>query len=253
MSQNIDNNVKLIYSVLEEINDSTKIVSQNNVEYLEKIIKSTIHNLVDNVINNQLDSLISELEIQRSCRNKVRKFAYKKNKDSYLNIIYVLGKYDGVYSTMIETVDKIIEKNNNNEILSKLHTRNHLLDILKYIHDNPLSQHKDIAIAVNVKPNYLSELITILENYSLINRYNNGKYTHYSLTNKGDKICEIYNKKTSEIVTQDILTKKDNFNKYIIYDSSVQFNKQYINNDLWIEKKYENEYEKYDKLKGVKK
>lgn len=170
-------------------------------DYMNNVINLTVNNIVKNMIEKRFDSVIHQLEIQRKSRNKVRKAFMKQNNQSML-LAYNLGKYDGVYSTMAEVIEKTVSQNQIDEIYNHIKTKKHLINIILYVYENPLVNHKKICDAIGVKPNYLSELMISLNKYGLINKYSFSKYTNYSLTEKGKKVYE-FNKKNTVIIDYD--------------------------------------------------
>lgn len=178
-------------------------------EYVNLIVNHAIESMINGVVSKHFDSVIHQLEIQRRSRNRVKKTLKNKGNNQSL-LVYNLGKYDGVYSTMVEMIDRIIDQNQVEELYKQLISKKYLVDIIEYLYKNPLVYHKSICEAVGVKPNYLSELMMGLTKNGLINKYSFSKYTNYSLTEKGKLLYEFHLKNTKSNKQHNIKTLKDN-------------------------------------------
>lgn len=223
-------NGEIIECLQNSINDS---IDAHYEKYVNNIVNYTINSMVECMISKQFDSVIHQLEIQRRSRNKVKKTLRNKNNQSLL-MIYNLGKYDGVYSTMAEMIEKTVSQNQLDEIYNQLIAKKHLINIIIYVYENPLVHHKNICDAIGVKANYLSELMTTLNKYGLINKYSFSKYTNYSLTEKGKKIYELNRKNITVFNHDKIKSLKQKEMEY----------KPMVINSIVIEKN--NSFENYD-------
>lgn len=184
-------------------------------DYVNNIVTHTINSMIDSMLSKQFGTIIHQLEIQRRSRNKFKKAIKKKENNRYLLLIYNLGKYDGVYSTMSEMIEKTVDQNQLDELYNQLKSKKYLIDIIVYLNNNPLVHHKNICDAIGIKPNYLSELMANLNEYGIINKYSFSKYTNYSLTEKGKRIYEL-NKKFVKIYDyKKIRTLKENETEYM--------------------------------------
>lgn len=71
-------------------------------------------------------------------------------------------------------------------------SRNYIKQILLEIYKNPNIRHKDLADKMRIKPNYLNELIRLLEPSGSVNKYAYGRSTYYELTLEGQNYVEEY-------------------------------------------------------------
>lgn len=164
-------------------NFSPEISEEFLLEIRDRIYKN-INTTESLILENNLSDAITMLENQRKYKNIFKKFVLENEKCNRL-IAYDLGCFDGVYTTLIEFINKIITLKDKQEVDENILSRKYVMDILLFVYKNPLSRHKTISEKIGVKPNYLNELMNLLIKKSLVNKYQSGKYSIYSLTDKG--------------------------------------------------------------------
>ena len=151
-------------------------------------IQNTINkniNVTENLIlENKLSDAITKLESQRKYKNIFKKFVLQDQKCNH-SMAYDLGRFDGVYSTLIELVNKIITLKDKQQTIENILNRKYVMEILLFVYKNPLARHKMISEKIGVKANYLNELMSLLIRNGLVNKYQSGKYSNYSLSDKG--------------------------------------------------------------------
>lgn len=215
------------------------LIETQSSEFLEDFkveIKNAIDTTENLILQNRIDEAIATLSKQRRYKNIFKTVAIQNSKCDTLTI-YNLGKYDGVYTALVELVQKIIKHKDTQQTLENVLNRKYIIDILSLVNKKPLIQHKTISDTIGIKANYLNELMSLLIKSDLINKYPSGKYSYYSLTEKGAECLRERDRQTFNI-NVDPMKVKHQQNRY---DSQIE-------NYKYIEVKYEDvSYHNYTK------
>lgn len=153
------------------------------VEMLDSSYRQYIHEYV-RAYNSRNKENLDELQV---FGNKLDRLVRKKVKDSPDIAIYKLGQFTGVVEVMAYAeTDRRGEEDVRKKLKGLLQLK-HTRDIIYYLYRNPGSRHKQIAEEIDVKPNFLSELMRKLEEAGCVVRYAEGKYSYYELSIDGRK------------------------------------------------------------------
>jgi len=104
---------------------------------------------------------------------------------------YAMGEFTGILKVLERLTTFMFGKEKKRQTLSDLcASRRHVKQILLQIYDHSDIRHGELAEGLGIGPNYLSELIKLLEPTGSINRYAYGKSTYYELSLEGQRYVE---------------------------------------------------------------
>ena len=126
------------------------------------------------------------LEIRRENRRLQRTLVSlpKTERESFY---YEAGVFIGAYGTVVELQEASAVQEEWKCQLNLLNKK-HVKDILLFLYQNPYSRQKHIAENVNIRPNYLSEILHLLLDAELVERTGKNKSTQYYLLRAGRNI-----------------------------------------------------------------
>lgn len=148
--------------------------------------KEVIHSFGDDFLyeavrlcaNQERDKLEEEFRIYKR---------FRKMLESYVtyDISYEIGRADGISITLECLARTMLDQNDFNKRMEAEYQRENIRKILKYLYDNPHTQHKTLVNATKLKPNYLSQLLRELEGYGCVVRYGIDRRSFFELSLDG--------------------------------------------------------------------
>lgn len=115
---------------------------------------------------------------------KLRKFAVSLPGNEQESFCYEAGMFVGAYKVLADIQDNMVVKGYHQK-QKVLLERKHVPELLAYLHQNPNARQKNIASAICVQPNHLSEILNHLMQAGYVERYGQHKGTQYCLTKLG--------------------------------------------------------------------
>lgn len=112
---------------------------------------------------------------------------YLFSRDTHTNMAYLAGVMVGEARVGSAWIREQMTKDAYHRNMKILLTKTHVKDIIETIYHRQGIQHKDLAKQVGIKPNYLSQLITQLEEVQCVRSFRTGKCTYYELTIRGNE------------------------------------------------------------------
>lgn len=171
------NDFKNLASQIDELQNQAELVK--NIEMINKYYSNYIsHKLVDR----KLDEISEDMYEFEKFRRKLLRM-YKMNDDlsklysaiGATNSISMMSK--NIYS--IICVDEDFKRKTNN-----LLKRKYVKNIIEYVYDKPDIRHTQLCEKLNIKANFLTELMKNLIDGDIIVKYKDGKYSYYELTSR---------------------------------------------------------------------
>lgn len=149
--------------------------------------QANIQSAIKAIANNAQEDLG---EMLKHCRKMRKAIAGMPKKDGEA-FAYECGIFNGTYK-FVEEVHRIYLDQQESQNLLDLLGRKHVGDILVYLYKNPNARHNSIAENVDIKPNYLSEILRKLREAGFVEREGTHKSTKYYLTRTGRQTYKIY-------------------------------------------------------------
>jgi DNA-binding MarR family transcriptional regulator len=105
---------------------------------------------------------------------------------------YILGRIDG----LLDACDMAIDRSVSNVILESARERSHVYPILSHLRQMGETRAGDLAEAVRIAPNYLSNILRWMEDVGLVRRASIGRA---SLVSLGPKAAVVYSALQSDL------------------------------------------------------
>lgn len=174
----------------EEIKNLLENETRN--EYSDSGLSSVNNELLYEVMRNyeqkKGESLKSYLEAGTRYRKLFDSFVEKNGQKGNILLSYAMGEFAGIIKVLEKLVIFIFGKEKKREDLTGLcASRKYIKQILLQIYNNSDIRHGELAKELGIAPNYLNELIKLLEPTGSINKYAYGKSTYYELTLEGQR------------------------------------------------------------------
>lgn len=175
-------------------------------------------------------------EMLKSYR-RLRKEIAGLSKTMQESVIYECGIFIGAYK-IFEEINRINAKLEEQHNMQKVLERKHVLDIVKYLYENPDARQRSIAETIYISPSYLSEILNLLMQAGYVVRYGKNKNTRYCLT------------KTGRLIYKNRFMQKERQSAYIDTDykeiiSKDHFIRERIEEDKKDDVRKEESYEKW--------
>ncbi len=121
---------------------------------------------------------------------KLRKTLSALSKNGNEKFFYEAGAFIGTYRVFLELYDAAADQEYNRE-RKKLLDHKHVKELMMYLYRAPYSRQKNIAEGIDIRPNYLSEILNKLMQAGYVERYGRSKGTQYCLTKSGRQVCRM--------------------------------------------------------------
>ena len=131
-----------------------------------------------------------ELESILKNYRRLRKILLSLPKNGNEKVFYEIGTFAGTYRVFLEMCDVTAEQEYDREKRSLL-DRRHVRELMIYLYRTPYSRQKNIAEGIDIRPNYLSEILNRLMQAGYVERYGKNKGTQYCLTRSGRQVCRM--------------------------------------------------------------
>lgn len=156
-------------------------------EYLNELNERLIVNYAQDYLENTGKNIKTDLRNSNRFKN-ILKCAI----DSKLS--YQIGSFN----TVICIFEILVYKENVKDAFIKrikaLNSKKNMNRLLWFLYKNPDSQHKNISEALDLKKNYLSELLRELEDADCVDRYTLGKRSFYTLSKDANEFLRAESK-----------------------------------------------------------
>jgi len=179
--------------------DELKGLLQENKEekYIDPLLKQLDEELLYETMRcfekKDKQELKKYLGISDRYRKLLEEFISEKREKSFFSAALLIGEFNGIVKMLEKIFHFLSGKEESRQKLTRLCTsRNYIREILLFIYRNPDIRHKDLADKTGINPNYLNELVKLLEPTGSVNRYAYGRCTYYELTLEGRRYVEEY-------------------------------------------------------------
>lgn len=152
-------------------------------DFLDSFREELVYELTELFIDRKKEELDKQLHSSKRMKKMLSGFADN-------NISYRIGIIMGILETMESLVHRQTVQNEVNIKISALFSKETNKKILLYLYDHPGSQHKVIAEALGIRPNYLSQQMRELEEAGGVVRYGVDRRSFYELTLDGQAFIE---------------------------------------------------------------
>lgn len=165
----------------EDINDFDRWEEQLEKE-TNSAFETTIEKLFENDYSpNDNTEIVDVLYYIKSCISKSNLFDKSDNIRSYF-----LGIWETLYRIQFEIINKSIEENVLQNILSSY---KYIKQFIQFIYVNNMPTQSEIAEHLGIEVNTLSNFLSRINKYSLYSVQKLGKQKHFNITKKG---CLLY-------------------------------------------------------------
>lgn len=169
------NDFKNLASQIEELQNRAELVEK--IEMINKYYSNYIsHKLVER----KLDEISGDMyEFEKFRRRLLQKYTFNDDLSRLYgaigeaNAISIMSK--SIYNIM--SVDDEFKRKTNNLI-----KRKYVKSIIEYVYAEPDIGHTQLCTKLNIKANFLTELMNNLIDSDIIVKYRDGKYSYYELT-----------------------------------------------------------------------
>ena len=166
-----------------------------------------------------------------------------KQEDSYL---YTMGTFVGAYHVLSGKIPERNEDQIFNVRMSQTVGKAHVKATISHLYNHENVQHGDLCDKVGIAPSQLNRVMKDLVEIDCVKRYSVGKYSYYSLSDKGKKyVKEIVLPGSRNDIIEHTFYKKliDDFGNNNKRHGEVSFN------SYWINTQYEQEV-KREEVRG---
>lgn len=164
-------------------------------EYLKMSNEEYINLYSGMIAKGQWDSLIQQTQNFDKWLTNVN---YSVSKKAGSEELYKLWGESIAISKMINTVCKVYR--NQSYLQNKWNSfmrRNNMVNVIRFVYDTPGIRHSELCKKTNLRPNYLTELMTELVDGEFVRKYREGKYSFYELMPKAVEFYSDYFEKVT--------------------------------------------------------
>ena len=165
-------------SVVHAIKEKDTNEYEEQLVTLREINKKNTINFVEAILSDKTTELSEQLIILK----RLSSFISSSFEDINEQLLLQLGEFQGITLLVRELVYTKDEKKSETELMQKHLHKKHIKEILEYLYLHPSAGHKELAEAVSVKANHLSELLKDLIEDDIVRKTSQSKYSFYSLS-----------------------------------------------------------------------
>lgn len=158
---------------------------------LENLNTEVLYEMMRRYERKEKEILNNELRLAAKYSDCFNNYITKKDTSAKSRRLFLMGEFVGIYKVISRLLALLLGKEKGENKLFALCTgRAHIKEILIFLYYHPNVKHKDLAEKIGIKPNYLNELMKLLEPTGSINKYSYGKFCYYELSLDGQKYVE---------------------------------------------------------------
>lgn len=164
--------------VLRSLKEKNTTEYEKYISTLRELNKENTSEIVEAILSDKTRDLLAQLKLLHRFSNLISKTIENPSDQLLLQ----LGELQGISLLAQELIFTKDEKKNETEIMQKHLANKYTKKILKYLYLHPSAGHKELAEAISVKVNYLSELLKVLIDDDIVRKTRQSKYSFYSLS-----------------------------------------------------------------------
>ena len=145
---------------------------------MREINKDITIKFVDEILSDKTTEFSAQFKLLQRFSNLISKTV----EDPREQLLLQLGELQGITLLARELVFTKDERKTETEMMQKHLANKYTKMILRYLYLHPSAGHKELAEAISVKVNYLSELLKDLIDDDIVRKTRQSKYSFYSLS-----------------------------------------------------------------------
>lgn len=164
--------------VLRTLKEENTTEYEEQLTTLREINKENTIEFVDEILSDKTAELFEQLKFLHRFSNLIS----KTFEESSQQLLLQLGELQGITLLAQELIFTKDKRKNANEKIQKHLSEKYTEIILKYLYLHPSAGHKELAEAISVKVNHLSEIMKDLIENDIVRKTRQSKYFFYSLS-----------------------------------------------------------------------